>query len=82
MTNPRPIEERLREYRDINLAMIDQVEMLVAALFATHDPDDLVGRDVLTGLRANTDLLRHVADDITHILDGEELVITATEVRL
>lgn len=75
--NPRPIIDRLTEYRDINLAMARQVE----ALIVHHDPPDRAAQDALTGLRANVELWRHVARDITKILEGEELEVTVAEVN-
>lgn len=78
MPNPRPIEVRLREYRDINLAMADHVQALIKN---TPTPATAEAADALVGLRANMDLWCIIAADLTKILDGEELKISVAVVE-
>lgn len=72
--NSRPLEERLAEYRD---AMIQTRRglLLLADAIEKRDHDATI-------VRSGTEYYKHVIDDLTKILDGEELKPFAIEVEL
>lgn len=74
---PRSLEVRLTEYRDALRDTADGIENLLT-LLAMQDPalDPAVNReeyDAKVSLEATVALHRHIADDVTKIMRGEEL---------
>lgn len=79
MAGKRSLEERLTEYRDVMFAACAQLDHAL-----DHLPEALTREqhDAIVSLRASAQVQQLVGEDLTKILNGEELEKYAMEVEI